>query len=49
MVANIYLIPTPVLQDGSGGQFTGYIAPNVLVDQNGVPILDDKGNYILTN
>jgi hypothetical protein len=45
MVANIYLCPTPYLSDPTG-QLSGYVAPNVLLDSNGNPILDDQGQYV---
>jgi hypothetical protein len=48
MVANIYMCPTPYLADPTG-QLSGYVAPNVLLDQNGQPIVDDQGNYVTSN
>jgi len=47
MTHNIYMVPTPSLQDASGQQ-TGYIAANVLVNEQGQPVTDENGNYILT-
>ena len=38
---NIFLVPTVLL--------TGLVPDNALLDENGQPILDENGNYILTS
>ena len=45
---NMFLSPTPFIQDATG-QLSGYIAPNVITDQTGLPITDNNGNYLTTN
>jgi hypothetical protein len=41
---NIFCEPTPSMQDLGGN----VVPANALLDQNGVPVLDPQGNYILT-
>lgn len=47
-ICNIYASPTPLMADATG-QLSGYISPNVLVDENGDPHLDENGNYLTDN
>ena len=43
---NIYCVPTPYIGDGNGGQQTGYIAANVVLDDQGHPVTDENGVWI---
>ncbi|HTB83650.1 MAG TPA: hypothetical protein VK742_08350 [Candidatus Sulfotelmatobacter sp.] len=48
---NIFCEPTPVLLDpiGGNGGGGGGVPANAMLDGNGNPVLDDEGNYVLSN
>lgn len=48
MQSNLYLAPTPYLTTATG-QFAGYIAPNVLLDESGTPLTDENGFWLTEN